>query len=518
MKLPQSLRTTRVVQRFRALAGSGVSGESRLVRGTAWTAIGTSSAQGLAFIAAVFAARIIGPVGYGEYGMILSTVGMFGVFAGPGLTTTAARFISERRTSHPEQLPALVRFLTRISFYSAAAAAAALALIAGWLCRESLNAPQLTTAVRWSAGLLFLLVVNGTQTGLLTGFERFRALSRINVLRGALTLPLMLVGVWFWKVEGLVAAALLANVGVWIGSEITLKRTYAEHGVRPAGRLPAGEAHDMLFRFALPSVLGGLFVIPVYWIVNRWLIQQPGGFAELGMLNAANQWKTVILFLPTIIMQVTLPLLSSTSGGSDRPAFDRLLLAAQNSSILIVFPISALVMFGATWAMHLYGRDFAAGATTLVWSLSAVMIMSIGAAVGSALQARSRMWIGFFINVGWALITLLVSALLIRSWGAAGCACAVAVAYGGSTVWSFLVMRRQLPPGVVSRMFAALGVAGTLPLAALVTPEAQRVYYALPAFVLTSGIAYYLLVDRSFRTLLSGRIRGLRAATGGDVS
>jgi O-antigen/teichoic acid export membrane protein len=44
---------------------------------------------------------MLGKTGYGELGMIQTTVGMFGVFAGFGLGVTATKHVAEFRRSDP---------------------------------------------------------------------------------------------------------------------------------------------------------------------------------------------------------------------------------------------------------------------------------------------------------------------------------------------------------------------------------------------------------------------------------
>ncbi|MDQ3920568.1 MAG: oligosaccharide flippase family protein, partial [Acidobacteriota bacterium] len=52
---------------------------------------------------AVIAARCLGRKGYGELGIIQSTVGMFQVFAGFGLGLTATKYVAEFKRQNPER-------------------------------------------------------------------------------------------------------------------------------------------------------------------------------------------------------------------------------------------------------------------------------------------------------------------------------------------------------------------------------------------------------------------------------
>jgi len=71
----------RLFERF--LPGDSV--RARVARGTFWSLVATASIQVASLASSILAARILGQTGFGELGMIRSTVLMFGVLAGSGL-------------------------------------------------------------------------------------------------------------------------------------------------------------------------------------------------------------------------------------------------------------------------------------------------------------------------------------------------------------------------------------------------------------------------------------------------
>jgi O-antigen/teichoic acid export membrane protein len=76
----------------------------RLASGVFWSTAGAVISRGLMLAAWVLVARMLGKTGYGELGMIQSTVGMFGVFAGFGLGLTATKHVAEFRRSNPDKV------------------------------------------------------------------------------------------------------------------------------------------------------------------------------------------------------------------------------------------------------------------------------------------------------------------------------------------------------------------------------------------------------------------------------
>src|SRR5580704_4970230 len=88
----------------------------RLLRGTFWTLLGTIASRALGLAAAVFAARILGKMVYGELGILQSTVGMLGTFAGFGMGTTATKYVAELRSQDPVKTGGIIAISSLVSW------------------------------------------------------------------------------------------------------------------------------------------------------------------------------------------------------------------------------------------------------------------------------------------------------------------------------------------------------------------------------------------------------------------
>jgi len=82
----------------------------RLAKGVFWSMASAVISRGLMLAASVLVARMLGKTGFGELGMIRSTVGMFGVFAGFGLGLTATKHVAEFRSSDPARAGRIIGF------------------------------------------------------------------------------------------------------------------------------------------------------------------------------------------------------------------------------------------------------------------------------------------------------------------------------------------------------------------------------------------------------------------------
>jgi O-antigen/teichoic acid export membrane protein len=399
----------------------------RLAWGTFWSLVGAVISQGSILGASVITAHFLGPVGFGKLAIINSTTGMFGVFAGVGLGMTATKYVAEFRTKDPARAGRIIALSTAVALGTATTAVVVLFAVAPWLAARTLNAPQLSAELRIAVGLLFLNALNGTQIGVLAGFEAFRTIARVNLTRGVLTFPLAVAGVLIWHLRGAVAALIAAAAVGWIVNHIAIHAECRRNRV-PVRWERLWSDRVILWKFSLPAFLAGAVTSPAIWAASSILVNQPHGYAEMGVFNAANQWRAAVVFLPSLLSQPLLSMLSNEAVG-DLRLFRKFLRV----NLLLSFGLSAFIaapiILCSSWIMKAYGRDFLAGRYVLVLLVLAAVISSTAAVIGQAIASLDRMWWGFSLNSVWALVLLASAALLVPRYGAMGLAGAFFASY-----------------------------------------------------------------------------------------
>ena len=409
----------------------------RLARGVFWSMAGAIISRALMLLATMLIARLLGKTGYGELGMIQSTVGMFGVFAGFGLGLTATKYVAEFRHSDPARVSRILGLSTLVACCTGGLMALGLLIFSPWLAEHTINAPHLTNQLRIGAVILFLSALNGAQTGALSGFEAFRVIARVNFLVGVVSFPLLLFGTFYGGLTGAVWALALNLSSNWLLNHLALRREATRYNISFTFR-KCFEEWAVLWRFSLPAALSGVVFGPVKWVCGAILVNQSGGYGEMGMLNAANQWSTAILFLPGLLAQVVLPLLSGLNGESRSRQYSQILrtnvLLNGCMAAIIVTPV---VIF-APQIMSAYGANFEQGANVLrVMAVTAIFV-AVNSVVGSSIASKGKMWIGFAFNSMWACILLGATFLFVKNgYGALGVGLATLVSYLAHTVWQF---------------------------------------------------------------------------------
>ena len=421
---------------------------ARLARGTFWGLAGAVISKSLALVGSVWVARMLGVEDFGALGVVLGTVGMFGTFAGLALGLTATKYVAEFRLKDQAKTGRIIALSSAVALVTGLAGSLALYCLAPWLAARTLAAPHLTGLLQIGALVLLLSGINGAQTGALCGFEAFRTIARVNVLAGIASFPIAILGVFFGGLTG-AAWASVASLAVTSGLNHQALRSEAGKAGVPLTFANLWWEKAILWRFALPATLAGLVVGPVNWLCSTLLVSQPNGYAEMGILNATTHWFLAIAFLPGILGQTVGPLMAEQFGAGSSEGRARLLALSLKANLITSTPLVILACLLSPLIMTSYGPGFRSGWPTLVMVLLTAGLMAVQAPVGQVIAASGKMWVGFWMNLGWGVSCLVLTSFL-APWGAAGLAFSRLAAYSIHSIWAFAyalhILRQRSKP------------------------------------------------------------------------
>ena len=457
----------------------------RLATGVFWSMAGAVISRGLMMVATICVARLLGKRAYGELGMIQSTVGMFGVFAGFGLGLTATKHVAELRQSDPARAGRIVVLSGLAASITGGAMAAGLFVFAPWLAENTIDAPHLCGVLRIGSLMLLLSAVNGAQTGALAGFEAFKTIARVNLVVGLLSFPMLVAGAYFGGLAGSVWA-LVANLSLnWILNHLALRNEAARSNV-PLAFCHLRQEFHILWRFAVPAALAGVMTGPAEWTCRAVLANRSGGYDEIGLLSAALLFQTVVMFAGSMLGG---PLLSMVSNAGSRMSRRLAVLNIMSTWILGVVVALPLLCYPELAQLAL-GHDYSTASFRLTVCLVAfcTTVMMFKTGITRVLVARNLVWWGFLSNSVWA-VSLIASSLLLVRFGAVGVAGALTIAHiisalalfplyhsmklipqgtlfsgESQSIWAILTLLLLLDITDASRMIRTVAFISTMPL------------------------------------------------------
>ncbi len=402
--------------------------------------------KALTLLSYIYVARVLGKEAFGEFGIIQSTVGMLGAFAGFGLGVTATKYVAEFRSSDPMRAGRIMALSSAFSLSSGALFAVVLAVAAPWLAENTLAAPKLGRLLQIGGVLLLLNAQIGAQGGVLSGLESFKTIAGIGFWSGLATLPIMVAGAYLGKLDGAVYGLIASRSILWGLNHLALRKEADRCGI-PFVFTGYMQERSILWKFSLPAVLSGVLVGPVNWMCAAMLVNRPDGYAQMGIFNAADQWYAALLFIPSVVGRVVLPVLSERIGANDARRARKVLVATIAGYAIFTLPFVLLGCLLSPFIMSFYGKEFEEGWATLSVVLLTVAVLGVQMPVGQAVAASGKMWAGFYMNFGWAAVFLLANSSLLFL-GALGLSTARLLAYVAHLVWSFAFVWFQFKRGI----------------------------------------------------------------------
>lgn len=406
---------------------------SRLAKGAFWSLAGAGLSRGLALLASILVARMLGKTTFGQLGMIQSTVGMFGVLAGFGLGLTATKHVAQFRRSDPMRAGRIIALSSMVALVTGGLMAVALFILSPWLAEHTLGQPNLSPLLRISAVMLFFSALNGSQTGSLSGFEAFKSIARVNLQAGLLAFPMLLCGAYFAGLAGAVWAMAINLAVNWLLNHLALRKESARCGV-PLAFTSCTRELPILWRFSIPAVLSGALVGPVNWACCAMLVNQRGGYGELGVYNAILCVKQVPEMLLAMLMAPLLPMLSESFSRRDSQSYNKTLRYAFVLSVCVVVPISLIQAAVPALTLLPYGQGFQGHAGTVQWLMLHAVLVGLFQPFGSMLASMNRMWLGLAYNLSWGAAFAGLTFLLAPRYGGAGLAAAMAIATAATSL------------------------------------------------------------------------------------
>ena len=394
--------------------------------GVFWSFTGTAAGKLCVLIAGIACARILGKELFGQFGMIRSTINIFIVLGASGIGVTATKFISQLRQTETSRVLAISRQTYRFAIATGLVIATGCFVFAKQIASYGLHEESLTGEIEIASLLLFFSILYGVQNGILSGMEAFKTIAKNTLIGSILESVFMIVGALLWGLDGAILGFGIGVIGLYVANKIAIRQLFSSYENSQNTKVASQTDYRLLLNYSIPATLSALTVTPAFWCIRTILVKQ-NGYDSLALFEAADQWKVMMLFIPTAISQIVLPILSSTLGDSRK--FRRILYA----NILIITAVSlaivAVVLLFGEPIMRLYGRGFTdkmplfyLAVSTLFSAYSNIIEMSV--------YSKDKMWSCFFLNLLWAIVMIGSASWLVDKWlSATGIALAVLFAY-----------------------------------------------------------------------------------------
>lgn len=323
---------------------------SQLFKDSFWALLGSALGKGLALIAGIAIARMLGSEQFGEYSTIKNTLMMIAIFSSMGLGYSATKFIAESAAkSDSKRVSNTHRIATTLTLMMSGAIALLTMLFSKQLSIW-LEAEHLCNTLRLSAIAIIFNAIITTQAGELAGLGEYKQLAKNSAWSGIITFITSTCLTLLWGFNGAIIALIISLLFNALLNYFAIAK-HIDKSSAPIDKVFCRE----IIRFSLPIALQeGLYAITSW--VTIFIIIKFANYVELGIYSAATQWMAVILFIPGALRNVALSHFSATNNNKQQThiILQRLMLVNFISTFIPFLVI--LILSG--WIEKLYGSSF----------------------------------------------------------------------------------------------------------------------------------------------------------------
>jgi O-antigen/teichoic acid export membrane protein len=211
--------------------------------------------------------------------------------------------------------------------------------------------------------------------------------------------------------------------------KVTLRGSWAERG--------------LLASFSLPALLNSSLRSPVNWLCIAMLVNQPGGYAEMGLLHAVNPWFLLLMFLPGQLANVYYPMFEDALARGNRAELRQLVWKSMRLNSVVCAALAAAIAAWAEGVLDFYGPGYGKGTWVLRLSMLTGLVIAVSQPLSAYLVSVANMWVVTACSAAWAAVFVIASYALLP-YGARGVAGARFLGYAAYAVLVVALALRML--------------------------------------------------------------------------
>jgi len=371
---------------------------AKIRKAITWNILGGIVSKFLPVLSSIILAHHLPINTFGLIAFLQSTLLMIQAFASGGVGISATKLLSEKNHNHME----IIRYS---HYFSILILIGIMAIFSGFFIFGSIPRDFLSSNLIYLCVLTsFIVAIASLQNSILIGLQLFKINSYVSSFSACINFMLTIYLSMKDHEVGFLLAQFISGFIYIITMRIVLNK-YQHYETEV--RTPLKKLFSNIFHLSIPTTLSGIFAPILLWFGNIILSHSVNGYLYIAANNIVNQWRSLLLFLPSFAMQALFPIITSSkdsSKKSDDNKFENILSYSNFINCSLTIPLVILVMLFSGRIMSLYGFRFISFQSSLIVAAGTAMIQCIGISAGASLQSNGRMWTGLLINLSFFII------------------------------------------------------------------------------------------------------------------
>ncbi len=375
--------------------------------------------------------RILGPAGYGQYGLVITLTTMIIILIGNGIPTAMSKYLSEFFEKEPEKIFQIKKETAYLQFIIIGLVTIVFYFSIPFIA-NILNDSQLVPLFKISVLIIPAFASASFYFYYFTGLHKFNLQAILKTIRSLFKIIFILWLAWIWKVKGAIIGYVFAPLSVflialiidyfWLSPKI-LKNIKKDKLDKNLSQKKVKNFYKQLFNYAWPFVLFTLFyeiMISIDLYMVKGLLHSNSltgiynGAITVGRIPYYLFYALTIVLLPTISRSTSLNLNKETK----RTIYTTLRL-------LIIFLLPSIILmrsFASPIIQIFYGNKFNASApimSILVWGVGFLTFFYV---ISAIFNGAGKVKVPMYLALGGAILNASLSYYLIPFWKLKGAA------------------------------------------------------------------------------------------------
>jgi len=388
-------------------------------------------------------AVLLGPSGFGLFGLYSSLVNLAQTLAGMGVNSSGVRQIAAAASTGDERrIAETVMVLRRVSVLLGLLGAALMMLFSRQISIITFASDRQSTAVSWLSIAVFLTLISASQTALIQGMRRIADLAKIQVLGALFGLVCGVPLVYFFRERGVVPSLICVAAMTIVTSWWYSRKIAVSSGVP----LTTGGAHirqevEGLLKLGLAFMISSLITLGVAYAIRVTILHRIG-FEATGLYQSA--WTLGGLYVGFILQAMGADFYPRlTANAEDDGVCNRLVNEQAQVGLLLAGPgVIASLTLAPVIITLFYSARFGAAVEILRWICLGTMLQVISWPMGFVIVAKAKRGLFIGCEVAWGIVSIGLAWLCIVRFGLVG----AGIAYFGSYIFHaamlYVIVRR----------------------------------------------------------------------------
>ena len=375
--------------------------------------------RALGLVSSIVIARLLTPSDFGAYSIIVNFAVLGSTIACLGIPVTITKYVSEWNKKDPSVARAIGTRMLSILLFSSLIVAIVCIILSDIIAVNLYGDEKLAIAIRISSLLIVTNVFATTIGSLMRGYLLISAYAKIGVIAVILTLPITLLSIFFWNLNGAIIALAISNGLIIIFSLWSMRETFKFWPKIRFSAIAERIRGNRIASFTAYSFLSGIVVIPSAWIA-RTMLAITWDLNSVAHFQIADSLSQIIMVIPTAVGLILMPMISEQHA-LEPTRINRTTSLLLNITIFLALPIGLIALpFLKPIIILLYGSQYEASYSPTIVMFAAAIFGTIGSVIFNIIVGVGRVRIAFLMNVFWMIIFILGTFLFIPSWGAEG--------------------------------------------------------------------------------------------------